>query len=91
MKLHSTVIPEGASPSWIYDVQREVAAKYTITSPLENDRFLNGFSHIFGGGYAAGYYSYKYAEVMSADAFAAFEEAGLGNKKQIEDLGRRFV
>ena len=46
-----------------------------IVPPAYN-RFTNSFSHIFGGGYAAGYYSYKWAEVLAADSFAAFEEAG---------------
>ena len=54
------------------------------------DRFLNSFSHIFAGGYAAGYYSYKWAEVMSADAFAAFEEVGLDNEQAVRELGRQF-
>jgi Peptidase family M3 len=53
-------------------------------------RFLCAFSHIFAGGYSAGYYSYKWAEVLSADAFSAFEEAGLDNEEAVAETGRRF-
>ena len=60
------------------------------TKLYKNDRFLCSFSHIFAGGYSAGYYSYKWAEVLSADAFAAFEEAGLDNDEKMVEIGHRF-
>ncbi|CAN0035726.1 unnamed protein product [Choristocarpus tenellus] len=89
MELHHSYDPE--SEESVFDVQRQVAARYTVLPPLKEDRFLCSFEHIFAGGYAAGYYSYKYAEVMSADAFAAFEEAGLDDKEAAATVGRRFA
>mmetsp|Transcript_12074 Transcript_12074/g.26415 ORF Transcript_12074/g.26415 Transcript_12074/m.26415 type:complete len:181 (+) Transcript_12074:2066-2608(+) len=89
MELHSNYDP--ASSESIFDVQKRVAAKYVPhTPPLESDRFLCTFGHIFAGGYAAGYYSYKWAEVMSADAFGAFEDVGLENEDAVQEVGRRF-
>lgn len=73
-----------------FDVQRRMAEKTSVLPPLPEDRMLCAFSHIFSGGYAAGYYSYKWAEVLSADAFGAFEEAGLDNESAVRATGRRF-
>jgi oligopeptidase A len=73
-----------------FDIQRRIAERTTVIPPLPEDRFLCSFGHIFGGGYAAGYYSYKWAEVLSADAFGAFEEADLDDADAIARVGRRF-
>ncbi|GKY92854.1 hypothetical protein MPSEU_000255000 [Mayamaea pseudoterrestris] len=75
----------------VFDVHRRMASRYTPYSmPLQKDRFLCAFSHIFAGGYAAGYYSYKWAEVMSADAFSAFEDVGLDNEDEVQMVGMKF-
>jgi oligopeptidase A len=60
----------------VAQVLDEVRARVAVVPVPAFNRFAHGFSHIFGGGYAAGYYSYKWAEVLSADAWSAFEEAG---------------
>ena len=65
------------------DVRQQVA----VTNPPTYNRFQNSFSHIFAGGYAAGYYSYKWAEVLSADAFSLFEEKGIFDKA----TGEKFL
>ncbi|HDK38011.1 MAG TPA: oligopeptidase A [Thiolapillus brandeum] len=61
----------------IYETLQAVREEVAVVKPPAWNRFAHGFSHIFGGGYAAGYYSYKWAEVLSADAFSLFEEQGI--------------
>ncbi|MBR0505454.1 MAG: M3 family peptidase, partial [Kiritimatiellae bacterium] len=72
------------------DVKRRVFDDLTPGTSVPEDRFLNAFSHIFSGGYAAGYYGYKWSEVMSADCFGAFEEAGLDDEEAVRRTGRRY-
>ncbi|MDA8095037.1 MAG: M3 family metallopeptidase [Betaproteobacteria bacterium] len=84
MHLHTDFDPNG--PSSVLDVLEAVRARIAVVMPPQYNRFPNSFSHIFAGGYAAGYYSYKWAEVLSADAFSLFEENGVLS----EEIGQRF-
>ncbi|CAN6810629.1 unnamed protein product [Brassica oleracea] len=88
LELHTKYVPGGTES--IYDVDQRVSMKTQVIPPLPEDRFLCSFSHIFAGGYAAGYYSYKWAEVLSADAFSAFEDVGLDDIKAVKETGQRF-
>lgn len=75
-----------AAGDWIYEQLSIVRDEVSVLSPPEWNRFPNSFGHIWSGGYAAGYYSYLWAEVLSADAFSAFEEEGIFNA----ETGQRY-
>jgi oligopeptidase A len=83
MRLHSDFDPATRSA---LELLEEVRAQVAVLKPPAYNRFPNSFSHVFAGGYAAGYYSYKWAEVLSADAYSFFEENGILDAK----VGARF-
>ena len=84
------LLHEGGFAGTPNDLKNRVFADLTPGTTVSGDRYLNSFSHIFSGGYAAGYYGYKWSEVMSADCFGAFEEAGLDDEAAVRRTGRRF-
>ena len=89
MHLHFDYDPTSSKP--VQELINEVREKFSVMMPPAFNRFQHSFGHIFAGGYAAGYYSYKWAEVLSADAYAAFEEAvAAGGGALSEDTGKRF-
>jgi oligopeptidase A len=88
MRLHSDFNPakDGSALALLEKVRERVA----VLQPPVYNRFPNNFSHIFAGGYAAGYYSYKWAEVLSADAYSAFEETSESSGILDVKVGARF-
>ncbi len=84
MHLHRDFDPDGGESA--LDLLNIIRAQVAVVVPPAYNRFPNNFSHIFAGGYSAGYYSYKWAEVLSADAYALFEENGVLNP----EIGHRF-
>ena len=84
MCLHSGFVPGGSES--VQELLNGIRKEVAVLFPPAFSRFQNSFSHIFAGGYAAGYYSYKWAEVLSADAFSKFEENGIFDRHTGEDF-----
>ena len=84
-RIHKDYDPEKGGR--IYEILEQVRAQVAVIKPPKFNRFAHSFSHIFAGGYAAGYYSYKWAEVLSSDAFSLFEEKGIFD----HETGKAFL
>ena len=88
MTLHSTHDPDSGKTA--QQAHYEIAQEYASLPPLKENLFLCSFTHVFAGGYAGGYYSYLWSDVLCADCFSAFEEAGLDDEQAVAKVGRRF-
>lgn len=80
-----------AGDTVVQDVLNRIRDRVSVVKPPAFNRFQHSFSHIFAGGYAAGYYSYKWAEVLSADAFSRFEEEGIFNTATGQDFRQQIL
>ena len=90
-RLHASFDPKNAQGQAVLDLSRNIADQFNVIPQPTLTRWINTFSHIFAGGYAAGYYSYKWAEVLSADVYAAFEEsAKLTGSVLNAETGKRY-
>jgi oligopeptidase A len=89
LRIHTEYDP--ASPVSVLDTLAEVRDEVALLRHPDINRLPHAFSHIFAGGYAAGYYSYKWAEVLAADAYAAFEEAGIFDRETAARFRREIL
>jgi len=88
-RLHHEYAPERGAR--VYETLAEVRDEIAVVKPPSYNRYPSNFNHVFGGGYAAGYYSYKWAEVLAADAFAAFDERGIFDRATAERFRRSIL